>query len=126
MALHVRARGLEKNYLTLAHHGADRAEVRLWVTRSLIKRGIWGAGQDTLLGNLRTVIRDEAGDSFPRERIEQRMAEIGKPLSFTDVDVDGLLDLTYGDKRTYAVLTTLFGSDTSTQLHVDHVPPITT
>ena len=88
-----------------------------------MKRGVWGAGQDTLLRSLLAVIRQDGTGGFHGEQIQRRMAEIGKPLTFSDADVDALLDLTYNDRRTYAVLTTVFGSDDTTQLHVDHIFP---
>lgn len=102
----------------------DRAALRSWVLRSLIVRGVWGSGLDTLLRDLREVIRQDGADGFPSASIEYAMALRGKPLEVTDALVEDILGLAYGGGRTWAVLATLFDHvDTRMQYHVDHVFP---
>ena len=51
-------------FLTHSSEQPNRAAIRRWVMRSLMKSGIWGSGLDTLLARLRRVIRDHPGDTF--------------------------------------------------------------
>ncbi len=102
----------------------DRAALRSWVLRSLIVRGVWGSGLDTLLRDLREVIKNAGADRFPLAEIEYAMARRGKSLDVTDALVEDILGLGYGGGRTWAVLATLFDHvDTRMQYHVDHVCP---
>jgi hypothetical protein len=92
--------------------------------RSLVKQGVWGSGLDTLLRELRDVIIGHGADGFPVARIEARMAARGKALAFTPEELDELLELKYGAKRTFPVLALLFPHvDTRNVYHVDHVYP---
>lgn len=102
----------------------DRAALRSWVLRSLIVRGVWGSGLDTLLRDLREVIRRDGEDRFPLAAIERAMALRGKSLEVNDALIEDILGLAYGGGRTWAVLATLFDHvDTRMQYHVDHVFP---
>ena len=124
LAYYVHERQLDTAYVTSAHSADDRAQVRSWVHRSLMKRGVWGSGLDTLLGRLREVIRTEGTSNFPVESLEAAMAALGKPLRFEDAEIAELLELRYGRPRTFAVLAALYpGLDMSRSLHVDHVFP---
>lgn len=103
---------------------ADRIALRSWVLRSLIVRGVWGSGLDTLLRDIRDVIKRDGVTGFPLAAIEYAMALRGKSLAVTDELIDDVLGLTYGGGRTWAVLATLFDHvDTQQQYHVDHVFP---
>ena len=122
VAQYLSVRGLGDSYLQSTHHAADRALVRAWVIRSLVKRGIWGSGLDTLLGRIRSVIGESGQQGFPDEHIEVAMAAIGKSLVMTPVEVDELLGLKYGGQRTFSVLTLLYpGLDLTHLFHEDHV-----
>jgi hypothetical protein len=124
VACYVHSRGLGDTYRASEKEAADRRALRSWVLRSLIVRGVWGSGLDTLLRDLRQVIREEGAASFPIAKIEQVMARRGKPLDITDALVEDVLGLGYGGPRTFAVLATLFDHvDTRNQFHVDHVFP---
>lgn len=102
----------------------DRFALRSWVLRSLIVRGVWGSGLDTLLRDLRDVVKRHGSTSFPLAAIEAAMALRGKSLTVTDELVDDILGLSYGGGRTWAVLATIFDHvDTQQQYHVDHVFP---
>ena len=53
------------------------------------------------------------------------MTRRGKTLSFTPEELDDLVELSYGDVRTFALLTLIFETvDTNKSLHMDHVFPI--
>lgn len=124
VAYYVHHRGLGHAYRESPKTRQDREVLRNWVLRSLIMRGIWGSGLDTLLRDLREIIRAEGAEAFPVASIERAMARRGKSLAVTDALVDDVLSLEYGRPRTFAVLATLFPHvDTRNQFHVDHVFP---
>jgi uncharacterized protein DUF262 len=124
VAYYVHRRGLTQDYRYAAKDKADRAALRSWVLRSLIVRGVWGSGLDTLLRDLRETIKKDGADRFPLAAIEHTMALRGKSLEVTDALVEDILALGYGGGRTWAVLATLFDHvDTRMQYHVDHVFP---
>jgi len=124
VAYYIHRRGLNDAYRTSEKESADRRALRSWVLRSLIVRGVWGSGLDTLLRDLRQVIREEGTTGFPISKIERVMALRGKSLDITDALVEDVLRLVYGAPRTFAVLATIFDHvDTRNQFHVDHVFP---
>ena len=124
VAYYIHSRGLTDNYRTQPSAAQDRAILRSWVLRSLIVRGVWGSGLDTLLRDLRNTIDDYGQDGFPAPALERAMALRGKSLAVTGELVDDILDLSYGGARTFAVLAVLFDHvDTRNQFHVDHVFP---
>jgi len=114
-----------EGYLSRTEYAQDRENVRKWLIRSLLKAsGIWGSGLDTLLTALRDQIRTHAQTGFPVAQIESVMSARGKTLSFTEEELDELVDLPYGDKRTFALLSLIFpGFDLSRHFHVDHIFP---
>src|SRR5690606_18295807 len=96
VAYYLHTRGLGDPYRAAVAHAADRMLLRSWVLRSLIVRGIWGSGLDTLLRDIRTVINDHGQSGFPATELERAMALRGKSLAVTDELVDDVLDLSYG------------------------------
>ena len=124
VAYYVHRRGLGHAYRESPASREDREALRSWVLRSLIVRGVWGSGLDTLLRDLREVIKSQGGSAFPVAAIEQAMALRGKSLAVTDALVDDILSLEYGKARTFAVLAALFPHvDTRNMFHVDHLFP---
>jgi hypothetical protein len=124
VAYYVHHRRLGHSYRESPNTREDREALRSWVLRSLIVRGIWGSGLDTLLRDLREVIKVQGSSSFPLPAIEKAMALRGKSLSVTDALIEDILSLEYGKARTFAVLATLFPHvDTRNLFHVDHVFP---
>lgn len=124
VAFYVHHRGLTQGYRTSVSEAGDRAALRSWVLRSLVMRGVWGSGLDSLLRDLRRAIRDHGDSGFPSAEIERKMAALGKSLAVGDEQIDDLLELSYGGTRTFAVLAALFPHvDTRNIHHVDHVFP---
>lgn len=113
-----------ENWLVHPSFAAERETIRSWLVRSLLKSsGIWGSGLDTLLTALRDVIQVDHS-SFPGEALEKVMAARGKSLSFGPEEVDDLLDMEYGDRRLFPLLSILFPFVDVRQLHhIDHVFP---
>ncbi|MGF9663153.1 DUF262 domain-containing protein [Arthrobacter crystallopoietes] len=124
VAYYVHHRRLGHAYRESPASREDREALRSWVLRSLVVRGVWGSGLDTLLRDLREVITSQGCSAFPVAAIEQAMALRGKSLTVTDALVDDILSLEYGKARTFAVLAALFPHvDTRNLFHVDHVFP---
>jgi hypothetical protein len=124
VAYYVHHRRLKHDYRTAVRHRADRALLRSWVLRSLIVRGVWGSGLDTVLRDIRATIKSRGADGFPLADVEHAMALRGKSLAVTDALVEDVLNLRYGQPRTFAVLATIFDHvDTRDVHHVDHVFP---
>ncbi|MEQ3636516.1 MAG: DUF262 domain-containing protein [Thalassolituus sp.] len=125
IAYYLYARSLDDGYLSRSEFAADREAVRKWFVRSLLKAsGIWGSGLDTLLTDLREVLKDKAANGFPVAKLEAAMTRRGKTLVFSDEEIDELCELPYGGKTTFALLSVLFpGFDFSQHFHVDHIFP---
>ena len=120
--LHLRAAG--DSYLDSTTDAADRLALQRWVTRSLIKRGIWGSGLDTTLTRIREALTANATTGFPVADVEAAMSSVGKGLSFDAVEVDELLNLKYSGQRTFSVLSVLYpGLDLGKKFHEDHIFP---
>jgi hypothetical protein len=112
-------------FITTAAHAEDRKRIQGWLNKSIIKAsGIWGSGLDTLLTLLRDTIKQHGEGEFPVERLEASMARRGKALTFEEEEIEELVELRYGDSRTFALLSLLFPFvDLHNQFHVDHVFP---
>ena len=113
-----------ESYLTHSSYETDRQKIRKWISRSLLKSGIWGSGLDTLLTALRQVIRKSGSNSFPVTQIREEMARRGKSLTFEDEEIEDLLRMLYGHHLTFALLSLLFSFvDLRIKFHVDHIFP---
>lgn len=126
IAYYLFKRKAQQDFLTHSRHSDDRRNILRWLARSYLKAsGIWGSGLDTLLTSLREVVATQGTNAFPATQIEEEMARRGKTLSFTPDELDDLVELPYGDSRTFALLTLIFETvDTSKSLHMDHIVPI--
>lgn len=109
----------------LSKNRVDRDVIKQWLIKSLLKRGVWGSGLDTLLLAIRSAIRNSSSNGFPSDEIEVTMRRRGKSLAFDDEELEDLIDASYGDRRVYGILALLYPFiDVQTnQFHVDHVFP---
>lgn len=125
IAYYLYKRGAPANYVTHSQYNDDRSAIKDWLARSIVKAsGIWGSGLDTLLTALREVIQSSGGTAFPITQIRHVMSQRGKSLTFEPAEIEDLLHLKYGDKRTFPLLSILFPFvDLRNQFHVDHVFP---
>ncbi len=112
-------------YLTTSKYAKDRRRIQRWLTKSILKAsGIWGSGLDTLLTLLRETIQEHGHTEFPVGRLQAAMARRGKALTFGDEEIEELVELRYGDGRTFALLSLLFPFvNLKEQFHVDHIFP---
>lgn len=125
LADYIYDRGLDENYVTSASASirADRALLRHWTIRTILKPGIWGSSLDMLLRTLHQAIKDTT-QGFPIDLINSEMSKRGKSLAFDDELIDGLVDTPYKHKRTFALLTMLYEwVDTRNDFHIDHIFP---
>lgn len=124
LAYYLHRRRLADNYLHSRADAVDRLTVEHWVIRSLVKRGIWGSGLDTLLTRLRRVIDDHGQEGIPVAELEHAMTALGKSLAFDPTEIDELLEMHYGGPRTFSVLSLLYpGLDLTKEFHEDHIFP---
>ena len=124
VAYFIHSRDLEAPYLTQTSLKEDRRTIRDWLVKSLLKPGIWGSGLDTLLTALRDAIRESDGPSFPANQLNRVMNVRGKSIDFDDEESDALVDLSYGNRLTFALLSILFPFvDLRNKFHVDHIFP---
>jgi hypothetical protein len=124
IAYYVFKRNPPHSWLSSPASKSERDRIRRWLIRSLLKSsGIWGSGLDTLLTALRDVIRANH-QTFPIEQLEKEMAAKGKSLIFSAEEISDLLDMEYGDRRLFPLLSLLYPFiDTSQLHHIDHFYP---
>ena len=124
VAYYIFSRELTESYLDAHQYADDRKSVRRWLVTSLLKSGIWGSGLDTLLTSLRDAIREHGIEGFPATALEEAMARRGKYLRFEEEEVQDLVDVSYGDKRAFCLLSLLYPTmDLRNRFHIDHVFP---
>ena len=125
IAYYLYGRGAQDDFLThWATHGRPRYYPTLVSTILLEGIGYLGIGLDTLLTSLRDVIAQHGQSAFPHVEIEEEMTRRGKTLSFASDGTHDLVELEYGEPRTFALLSLIFDSvDTTKTLHVDHIFP---
>lgn len=117
-------RGLDESYLNSKATAADRALIRSWTLRSLLKAGIWGSALDSTLTELRKTLRGCGKDGFPLAQLEKALAKQGKTLRFTPEEIEDLADMKYGNRRVFTLLSVLYpGVDVRNEFHIDHVYP---
>lgn len=125
IAYYLHQRDVADSFLDSTATAEERAEIIRWLTRTLLKQGVWGSGPDTLLTRLRAAIdRELPNHGFPTAALDAEFAALGKALTFDDAEIDGLLDLSYGARGTFATLAILYpGLDFSKEFHEDHIWP---
>ena len=109
-------------FLSHTAYRQDRDAIRGWLIRSLLKRGIWDSGLDSLLTALRSVIDTHGGEAFPSARLETAMRARSKSLAFEEEEIE---DLVESKDRTFALLSLLypFVDLQNNKFHIDHVFP---
>ncbi|NUJ88813.1 DUF262 domain-containing protein [Plantibacter sp. MCCC 1A11337] len=125
IAYYLHQRGASDSFLESTAKADERAVIIRWLTRTLLKQGVWGSGPDTLLTRLRaTIDRELPNPGFPTAALDAEFASLGKALTFDNAEIDGLLELSYGARGTFATLAILYpGLDFSKEFHEDHIWP---
>ena len=126
IAYYIYQQGAPPDFDVHSRYQEDRQAIRGWLIRSILKAsGIWGSGLDTLLTALRDVLRSTHNGHFPAVELRHVMGQRGKGLEFSKEEVEDLADMTFSDRRVFALLTLLSPSiDLRTHhFHIDHIFP---
>jgi len=100
----------------------DRKSIKEWLARVLLK-GTFGGQPDSIYPAMRDLVNKNLG-KFPLQETIQYYKGRRKSISFTEDDVDSLLELQYGKAKTYCVLTLLYpGLNYNFKYHQDHIHP---
>ena len=122
IAYYLMKRGLPPSFSSAKKYAAERNSINQWLIRSLL-RGVFGSMGDTMLANLREVIKGPHQE-FPSAALAERLQKLTRPIRFTNEDVDDLLAIRYGERQSFLVLSLLYPwIDYRNLFHVDHVHP---
>lgn len=114
--------GFEDSILHSSHRDEDRKAIKEWLARVLLK-GTFGGQPDSIYPKMRDLINDNLG-KFPLEETIAHYRGSRKSISFSEDDVDNLLELQYGKSKTYCALSLLYpGLNYSYKYHQDHIHP---
>lgn len=114
--------GFEESILHSSHRENDRKAVKEWLARVLLK-GTFGGQPDSIYPKMRDLINANLG-RFPLAETIAHYKGSRKSISFTEDDIDNLLELQYGNAKTYSVLTLLYsGLNNAYKYHQDHIHP---
>ena len=117
--------GLYADINNEARNEAERKRIRQWLHMSLLK-GVFGGQGDTVLTNLRKIIRDSLPKQtiFPLDEIVNDYRGTSKDLVFDDDFIDRLLKTQKNDSSCFSILALLFPDQDFTQsLDIDHLHP---
>lgn len=100
----------------------DRKAIKEWLARVLLK-GTFGGQPDNIYPKMRELINANLG-KFPLQETIAHYRGGRKSISFSEDDIEGLLDLQYGKPKTYCALTLLYpGLNYNFKYHQDHIHP---
>jgi len=101
---------------------SDRELIREWLARVTLK-GTFSSSTDSIYPVLRDIINSNLG-RFPLREIIEHYKGRSRSLTFSDDDIENLLDLKYGSAKAYAALTLLYpGLNYNYKYHQDHIHP---
>lgn len=100
----------------------DRKNVKEWLARVFLK-GSFGGTPDAIYPVMRNLINENKGE-FPLAKTIEYYKTRRKSISFTEDDVENILDYEYGSARTYCALSILYPSlNLNFKYHQDHIHP---
>ncbi|CAK2020518.1 DUF262 domain-containing protein [Vibrio crassostreae] len=112
----------EDSIVKSSHREGDRKAIKEWLARVLLK-GTFGGQPDSIYPKMRELINDNLG-KFPLQETIAHYRGGRKSISFSEDDIDSLLDLQYGKAKTYCVLSLLYpGLNSAYKYHQDHIHP---
>ena len=127
IAVYAHHRQLPRDWAANPKNGRDLERIRCFVFRSLLKPDFWTGAVDPVLLKCREVITSQPKQAkFPLDQIttELRKPKIGKDLSFSDDDIDRLLETQYKNRSSLLLLTAMYPEVARNGwLHKDHVFP---
>ena len=112
----------ENTILHTSQRENDRQAIKEWLARVLIK-GTFGGQPDSIYPKMRDLVNENPG-KFPLKEVVEYYKGRRKSISFTEDDIENLLDVQYGQAKTYCVLTLLYpGLNNNFKYHQDHIHP---
>lgn len=115
---------LDEKLLHSANQDANRRAIREWLARALLK-GVFGGQPDSIYPSMRNLINKHNG-RFPTPEIIEHYKGSRKSISFTEDDIDNILESQYGKAKAYCALTLLYPAlNHDYQYHQDHIHPKT-
>lgn len=109
----------------ILHSGSlesDRKSIMEWLARVLLK-GTFGGTPDGIYPVMRNLINQNTG-RFPLPEIIEHYRGKRKSISFSSDDIESILEIQYGTKRSYSALSLLYSSLNFTfKYHQDHIHP---
>lgn len=112
----------ENHILHAGQYDTDRKAIREWLMRVLLKR-TFGGQPDSIYPGMRKTINENSG-RFPLPEIIDHYRGSNKSISFSEEDIESILDLQYSSPRAFSALTLLYsGLNHNFRYHKDHIHP---
>ena len=112
----------ENTILHSVNNTSNRALIKEWLARVFLK-GTFGGTPDGIYPIMRNLVNDNLGKFPLKETIEYYKGK-RKSITFSEDDIENILNLQYGMARTYCALTLLYPSlNYSFKYHQDHIFP---
>ncbi len=122
IAYYLLKRSLPPSYDSAQKYASDRRQFESGFFKSLL-RGAFGAQGDTVLSNLRGVIK-ASYELFPAGALADKLQQMNRPIRFTDEDLEDLLAIQYGERLSFVALALLYPwVDYRNLFHIDHIHP---
>jgi uncharacterized protein with ParB-like and HNH nuclease domain len=103
-----------------------RTQIMRWLLGALIN-GAFSGTSDRAITGCRSVIKEHLRTSlsFPRLELTQELARQNRVATFSADNIERLLEIKYGDKRTFLALSLLYdaGNFDAASTHIDHIIP---
>ncbi|BBC01966.1 MULTISPECIES: DUF262 domain-containing protein [Bradyrhizobium] len=100
--------------------------IRRWLAGSMLN-GVFGGSSDQTIGASRSIIQQSLVHSrdFPYRGLVEGLARRGRLVNFDDNNVDGLLDVNYGQRGCFLALSLLYDTNNwgAVKYHIDHIIP---
>jgi hypothetical protein len=111
---------------TTDFEGQQRRRIIQWLLGALIN-GAFSGTSDRAISSCRAVLRDHLRIStdFPSYKLVSELADQGRSATFTSDNMRKLLDVTYGDRRSFLALSLLYeiGAFNAGTTQIDHIIP---
>lgn len=116
--------GNPDNFVESGNNKKNKVKIKKWIISSLLKK-VFSGQPDNVLRPIREIIKDNGGNEFPLEKIQERFKGTNKSILFSEDDIsEFLLNLKYGKSDTLSTLMLLYPSlDFNNKFHVDHIYP---
>lgn len=123
IAYYLKHIGLPDNFEISNATISDRAKIKKWFTRALLKR-VFSFMPDGVLKPIRDIINKNNGKEFPLDEIINHFKGTNRTLVFTDEDINNLMYSKYGHGDTLVIMSILYPwADLRNNFHVDHIHP---